>query len=108
MYAVYFRVVATGVVTTRCAFLIILQVLKRYFRLAFPCTMALVFAWLLAGFEVHEKAAEVTKSWWLQQFDARHPPFEDDMDTFFCWKTVPFCCLGWWDFGVLNWRTDQS
>eukprot|EP00617_Octactis_speculum_P009418 CAMPEP_0185795248 /NCGR_PEP_ID=MMETSP1174-20130828/160449_1 /TAXON_ID=35687 /ORGANISM="Dictyocha speculum, Strain CCMP1381" /LENGTH=275 /DNA_ID=CAMNT_0028490535 /DNA_START=82 /DNA_END=907 /DNA_ORIENTATION=- len=49
------------------------SVQKRYFRLAIPCGVALVYAYLLGGWTWHEAAADVTKSWWLLSFNCRRP-----------------------------------
>lgn len=52
-----------------------LAVVKRYFRLAIPVAVALVFSYFVAGFTtVHEKTAQSTQSWWLYNFFCRRPP----------------------------------
>lgn len=49
------------------------SVCKRFIRLAIPCGAALIFAYLLAGFTIHQDAAAITKSIWLQKMPMERP-----------------------------------
>lgn len=48
-------------------------VAKRFFRLAIPCSVAMIFSYCLAGFSFHKEAAEVTNSLWLTRMSLDLP-----------------------------------
>jgi peptidoglycan/LPS O-acetylase OafA/YrhL len=50
-----------------------LAVAKRLIRLAIPCSGALVVAYILAGWHVHERVAYITHSLWLERFAMARP-----------------------------------
>ena len=39
-----------------------LAVVRRFFRLAFPCFASMIFAYMLAGFDFHQQASQHTQS----------------------------------------------
>jgi peptidoglycan/LPS O-acetylase OafA/YrhL len=50
-----------------------MAVVKRYFRLCLPCAAALLWAYALGGWTVHEEVAAITRSRWLWTLNMRRP-----------------------------------
>ena len=75
-----------------------LAITKRFFRLALPCYAAMVFAYILGGFDFHIRAAANTNSNWLKLYHMKRPAKTNPM------LALMLQCLGgiWHGSATLN------